>query len=387
VAHESAPSRMPWWLLATFVALTAALGLVGAWLYRQQRDWLTDVSRRAMVTTTATRVRDLVAWRDERLAEGAALKANRQFVECSTAALAPTATPATILAWSGLLDVIRSRRDYVAAALLSADGQYRRVVGNVSPSIREHLAILLPEVLRSGRADLSDPFPIEGGRVPGRYARLAIADSGTGIAPQLLSMVFDPYFTTKQQGSGLGLAISHSIVVRHGGFIGVQSQLGAGTRFEILLPACEARPAEPVVLERCAPSRLERVLVMDDEADVRALALRMLGRLGIEGVGVSAGDEALRVYRDALQAGKPFDAVIMDLTIIGGMGGKETVAALLEFHPAATVIVSSGYSTDPIMARFGDYGFKAVLAKPYRLEEMRAVLASVVPGGSDISFA
>jgi PAS domain S-box-containing protein len=221
----------------------------------------------------------------------------------------------------------------------------------------------------------------------GRFARLTLADTGTGIPPELIARVFDPYFTTKQQGSGLGLAISDSIVSRHGGHLGVRSRLGAGAEFEILVPAREAAADRAAPPAPDTPVLAGKILIMDDEVQVRELGVRMITRLGLSAEAVAAGHEALEAYRAAREVGRPFDAVLMDLTISGGMGGKETVAALLAYDPKARVIVSSGYSNDPIMGDFKDYGFSAVLAKPYRLDELRAVLAAVMgnPGSGSAS--
>jgi two-component system cell cycle sensor histidine kinase/response regulator CckA len=253
------------------------------------------------------------------------------------------------------------------------EGQIAQVINNISINAVHAMPAggTLTATVRLVTLDTENPQNLP----PGPYARLALADTGTGISPQLLQRVFDPYFTTKQQGSGLGLAVSHSIVDRHGGFIGVKSRLGAGTEFEVLLPASPDLPTEPVRAEPPFPARGGRVLVMDDEEQVRDLALRMVARLGFKGKGARDGTEALHAYREAQIAGMPFDAVIMDLTIIGGMGGKETVAALLAYDPGARVIASSGYSNDPIMSRYQEFGFQAILTKPYRISEMRSALA------------
>ncbi len=213
---------------------------------------------------------------------------------------------------------------------------------------------------------------------PGQYAQIRMADTGSGIPAELLQRIFDPYFTTKQQGSGLGLAISHSIVLRHGGHLSVKSKLGAGTTFEVLLPASDAPLPSSIRTDVLPVSPGGRVLVMDDEPLVFELALRMLSHLGFEGIGASDGTEALRLYKEAHESGHPFDAVIMDLTIIGGMGGKDAIAALLDFDPKVRAVVSSGYSNDPIMSNYRDFGFKAVLTKPYKISEMQSVLASVL---------
>ena len=217
------------------------------------------------------------------------------------------------------------------------------------------------------------------GLVSGSYVRLLLSDTGTGIPGQLLERIFDPYFTTKQKGSGLGLAISHSIVRRHGGDIVVRSEAGRGAEFEVLLPSGGKAEAESVAPPAVVLRRGGRVLVMDDEEQVRALAVRMVAHLGFDAEGAADGTEAIRLYSEARKAGRPFDAVIMDLTVSGGMGGKEAMAEIRAIDSAARGIVSSGYSNDPIMASYRDFGFSAILAKPYRLHQLKEALAMVLP--------
>jgi PAS domain S-box-containing protein len=264
-----------------------------------------------------------------------------------------------------------------AAVVAEADeGQIAQVVNNIAINAVQAMPaggrIRATAALVALEGDNPEHLPA------GRYARLTFTDTGTGIAPDLLPRVFDPYFTTKQQGSGLGLAISHSIVARHGGAITVRSELAAGTTFEVLLPACDAPAPEAATAQPPENQWHARVLVMDDEADVRMLALRMLERLGASAKGVEDGAAAIRAFSEARAGGRPFDVVIMDLTVTGGTGGKEATAALLAIDPAARVVVSSGYSNDPIMGNFREFGFKAVLAKPYTLAEMRAVLDGIL---------
>jgi PAS domain S-box-containing protein len=212
----------------------------------------------------------------------------------------------------------------------------------------------------------------------GNYVHLTVKDHGVGIAPDLISRVFDPYFTTKHAGSGLGLAISYSIVRNHGGHITVESELGVGTTFHVYLPASEKKlPVKPAVKE-AHPSGRGRILVMDDQRDVREIVEQLLKHLGYEVSSAKDGAEAVDLYRKAQEAGRPFDAVIMDLTIPGGMGGKEAIQKLLEIDPKVKAIVSSGYSTDPIMADFRKFGFLGVVSKPYEVGELSAALLEVL---------
>jgi PAS domain S-box-containing protein len=213
---------------------------------------------------------------------------------------------------------------------------------------------------------------------PGDYVRVSVSDRGIGIPQEHLSKVFDPYYTTKQKGSGLGLTICYSIIKSHAGHISVESEAGIGTTVHFYLPAA---PKEEVAAER-QPEELAygrgRVLLMDDEEMVREVVGQMLGHLGYEAGFARDGAEALDLYEKARQSGRPFDAVIMDLTIPGGMGGKEAVRKLLEMDPSARVIVSSGYSSDPVMAAFSRHGFRGAVGKPFQLRELSEVLHQIL---------
>ena len=211
----------------------------------------------------------------------------------------------------------------------------------------------------------------------GRYIKVSIEDRGIGISEEYLQRIFDPYFTTKEKGRGLGLATAYSIVKNHEGHIAVGSKLRLGTIFHIYLPASEdVLPQEEKAEERTSMGK-GRVLVMDDEEMIRDMAGDMLERLGYEVEFAREGEEATRQYRKAWESNQPFDVVIMDLTVPGGMGGKEAMEKLLEIDPDVKVIVSSGYSNDPVMANFGEYGFRGVLTKPYRLREMSEALQRI----------
>jgi CheY-like chemotaxis protein len=203
---------------------------------------------------------------------------------------------------------------------------------------------------------------------------ISVADSGTGIPKHLLTRIFEPYFTTRTQGSGLGLATCYSIIKKHDGTITVESIPAMGTTVHISLPAAQrpeqSDPATPPVLQRGEV----RILVMDDEETVREVLTAMLEGLGYLVECTADGSAAVELYGQRLADGLPFDAVIMDLTIPGGVGGKEAIAALLQIDPQVKAVVSSGYSNDAIMANYRDYGFSAVLCKPYLPREMSTVL-------------
>ncbi len=213
---------------------------------------------------------------------------------------------------------------------------------------------------------------------PGRYIRISIKDQGVGIAEKHLLKVFDPYFTTKQEGSGLGLATTYSIIKKHDGHITVESLLGVGTTFHIYLPASDKIVPEKET-DRLITGR-GRILVMDDEASLRKMVGRMLKMLGYESGFAKDGAEAIRMYKEAKDSEKPYNAVILDLTIPGGMGGKEAFQKLLEIDPEVKAIVSSGYSDDPVLANFQEYGLKGVIPKPFESRSLGKVLNEVLKG-------
>jgi CheY-like chemotaxis protein len=210
----------------------------------------------------------------------------------------------------------------------------------------------------------------------GRYVRILVTDEGVGIPEKMLDKIFDPFFSTKQEGSGLGLATTHSIVTRHHGHIAVSSRPGEGSIFDIYLPVAPQPAGKENGSEEEATGEFEggRVLIMDDEEPVRNLLQSTLSHLGCEVLTASDGAEAISLYRRALEKNERIDIVIMDLTVPGGMGGQEAIGELLALDPDARVIVSSGYSNDPVIAHFSDHGFRGILIKPYRLAELKSAL-------------
>jgi two-component system, cell cycle sensor histidine kinase and response regulator CckA len=211
-----------------------------------------------------------------------------------------------------------------------------------------------------------------------RFVRITVCDNGVGISAELLPKVFDPYFTTKPTGNGLGLATSYAIVKKHGGKITVNSTLGAGCTFVISLPAADPdSTVVPAEITEAVPGR-GRILVLDDEETVRAIATAILEELGYTAECVSSGIEVIPLWQRRKAEGSPFAAVIMDLTIPGGVGGREIADQLLEADPDAKAIVSSGYATDPVMVNYREHGFIAALVKPYRAQEMSKVLQELL---------
>lgn len=213
------------------------------------------------------------------------------------------------------------------------------------------------------------------GLPPGRYVSVTVSDTGVGIPKQYLRRIFEPYFTTKTHGHGLGLSMTWSVVSNHDGRVTAASEPGKGTSINVLLPATGRSPGEEAQKAAAVVKGSGRVLVLDDEEIVRKAVRRMLKELGYDCEATEDGSETLRRYREEAQAGRPFDAVILDLTIPGGLGGKDTGEALRREYPGAVIIVSSGYSEEPVMADFKAHGFNAVLPKPYRYEDLAQTLA------------
>ncbi|MCL5935739.1 MAG: PAS domain S-box protein, partial [Firmicutes bacterium] len=216
---------------------------------------------------------------------------------------------------------------------------------------------------------------------PGNFVKITIKDHGTGIPEEHLKKIFDPYFTTKQKGSGLGLSTSYSIIKNHGGYIAVESEMGAGSTFYIYLPVTKKTIQVKNDVKEISPfAGRGRILIMDDEEDIRKTAGQILTGFGYEVEYAGDGTEAIELYRIARDAGQSFDVVIMDLTIPGGMGGREAIQKLMEIDPGVKAIVSSGYSSDPVMANHKEYGFSGVIAKPYHIEELNRLLIGLITG-------
>jgi two-component system cell cycle sensor histidine kinase/response regulator CckA len=215
---------------------------------------------------------------------------------------------------------------------------------------------------------------------PGDYIRISIRDEGVGIPEQYVKRIFDPYFTTKPKGNGLGLATTYSIIKNHNGLITVESEVHYGSTFTLYLPATlhEELPTESPRDITQAISGTGRVLVVDDEEAIRTLVEFTLTRLGYQVMQAATALEGVNLYRQTLETGERFDAVILDLTLPGGMGGKEALKKLIEIDPTVNAIVSSGYATDATMSRYQDFGFRGVIAKPYEAAELGKIVHDVI---------
>ncbi len=252
-------------------------------------------------------------------------------------------------------------------------GQLSQALDNMLINARQ----AMPE---GGHLDIrAENVPV-GGALPSLlvqrdYVRITLTDTGHGIAGDVLPRVFDPFFTTKPQGNGLGLAMTWSIMQRHGGHVEVESVLGEGTTFRLWLPASRQRLSDVVPGIPSSFVAEGRVLVMDDESLIRDLAAYMLRDLGYEVDTVPDGASAIVRYRAVLEAGERYHWVLLDLTVPGGLGGRDTLDRLRELDPEVRAIASSGYSEDPIMASPTDYGFVAGIAKPYLLPDIEGLLA------------
>ncbi len=216
---------------------------------------------------------------------------------------------------------------------------------------------------------------------PGIYLHLEVEDTGCGVDPAYLSRIFDPYFTTKSEGTGLGLANCRAIIKQAHGHILARSEPGAGTMFEIYIPA-SAEETEPAV-EETAPVVYKgegRILVMDDETLIRQIAGDILEHLGYQPDFAEDGREAIRKLQALTRESEPYAAILVDLAVPGGMGGLETQKQVEELAPDIPVIVSSGYSNDPVLVHFKEHGFAGVALKPYNIQELSWVLNRAIHG-------
>ena len=218
------------------------------------------------------------------------------------------------------------------------------------------------------------PAPI----LDGRYLRLSVTDDGHGIPEKHLPRVFDPYFTTKDIGHGLGLAVAYSVVRKHGGHIAATSRDGNGATFDIYIPSPGGHAGFAADIK---PRHQGKVLLMDDEEVIRMATGRLLARHGYEVETAADGDSAVVLFRNAHNIGEPFDVVILDLTVIDGMGGKDALKSIRGIDPSVKAIVSSGYYNDPLMADYREHGFHGKSEKPYLINDLTRLIRQIMSGG------
>ncbi|MBI5848098.1 MAG: response regulator [Nitrospirae bacterium] len=257
--------------------------------------------------------------------------------------------------------------------------QLRQVIGNISLNAKD----AMPSggvLLVSASNETVKPQEISG-LAPGSHIKISIRDQGCGIAPELLPKIFDPYFSTKergaQKGMGLGLTVSDAIIRKHSGVIRVDSEIGKGSVFHIYLPAA-VTDAETILMLKDAAKIGPRILIMDDESSVNQITVDYLEFIGYRVKAVINGDEAINAYAAAGKAGDPYAAIILDLSIPGGMGGQEAFVQIRDLDPKVKAIVSSGYANDPVMGEYALYGYSGALVKPYRLEALKEMLEKIL---------
>ncbi len=208
------------------------------------------------------------------------------------------------------------------------------------------------------------------------YIKISIKDHGVGILKDNLERIFDPFYSTKKNGHGLGLATSFSIIRKHEGFLTVESRLKVGSTFNVFLPVSDSEELIHKKSKRKPTDFNGKVLLMDDEPAILDTTGEMLSLIGFDVDTALNGEDAVELYKAALNIGKPYNLVILDLTIPGNMGGEEAVGEILKLDSRANVIVSSGYSNNPVMSNFSKYGFNGVIAKPFTMEELREVISN-----------
>jgi signal transduction histidine kinase/ActR/RegA family two-component response regulator len=264
------------------------------------------------------------------------------------------------------------------------EGQIGQVIRNVALNAREAMPEGGVMIARAENVVLRGHDPVS--LPPGDYVRVELIDQGGGMAKEMLTKIFDPYFSTKQRGDqkgmGLGLTICHTILQKHGGAIAVESKLGVGSTFHLYLPATQKPIGNQVAPVPKTLPQHGKILVMDDEEGVRKAVGRALRCLGLEVELAEDGQRAIEVYHQALRQGKSFDMVILDLTVHGGVGGQEAMQNLLKLDPAVKAVVMSGYADNPVVLKPEHYGFKGFLPKPFETAKLEELLARVLGAGT-----
>jgi CheY-like chemotaxis protein len=219
------------------------------------------------------------------------------------------------------------------------------------------------------------PTGLDSRPLPGtHYIELRFKDQGPGIPDSIRDKIFDPFFTTREKGTGLGLSVVFSVVQNHGGAIELLSPPGEGATFILFLPAIGTSSGPAPTAEDAPLTGHKRVLLMDDDPAVREVCQGLLASLGYDVVSTVEGGEAVEEYRRSRASDRPFDFCILDLIVPEGMPGTECAKQILAFDPNAVLLVSSGYSDDPVLSHYQEYGFKGIIPKPYTIEELRAAI-------------
>ncbi len=273
----------------------------------------------------------------------------------------------------------KSRCDfYIADDLWSAEvdkGQISQVIQNLLINADESMPAGGTILLRAENISIGEDLH---GINSGNYLHISIEDNGHGIPEDHVQKIFDPYFTTKPKGHGLGLASCYTIIKKHGGFIRAESQAGKGSVFHVFLPASE----KEIKVENCSQDEpffcQGRILVMDDEPQILNTIGHLLRQMGYEVDYTEDGSQSIQQYIQAKNENKPYDLMILDLTVPGGMGGKETMREILQVDPTAKAIVSSGYTNDPVVTNYSAYGFRGVIPKPYTVSQLSSVLREIL---------
>jgi PAS domain S-box-containing protein len=268
------------------------------------------------------------------------------------------------------------------------EDQITQVIRNLVLNAREAMPSGGMVILRAENLTVEPSHRLD--LAPGNYLRISVKDEGPGIPAEILPKIFDPYFSTKQRGiqkgMGLGLTICHSVIQKHGGTIKIDSVAGRGTTVLCYLPASEL----PLVVPTLSPDSFSsaashKILVMDDEESIRNVLAQTLIRLGYTVESAKDGREALSLYENASAQGSPFDAVLLDLTVKGGMGGAETIKILRERSPEVQAVLLTGYNQEQTFREYSAHGFRAAISKPFQIQKLRHVLSSVLAGQSNLS--
>jgi signal transduction histidine kinase/CheY-like chemotaxis protein len=255
------------------------------------------------------------------------------------------------------------------------ESQISQVIQNIAINAKQAMGDSGRLTVTCRNTTISGPFSV---LKPGKYIKIELRDTGPGIPETDLKNIFDPYYTTKKTGTGLGLATAFSVIKNHGGHIEVRSKPGNGAIFTVYLPASEKELREQPDETAAGMKHWGRALIMDDDDMILGGGMKILAELGVNAECVTCGEEALDEYKKAMESGEPYRIVIMDLTISGGMGGKEAVKHLKNIDPSAKVVLSTGYSSDIAGMDFIEAGFDAMLPKPYTFEEMKKAVEDVI---------